>query len=112
MLGDQVGDEFFVTGLRVSEKRSESITIPIYIPDWKLIDWLTWARMTGEMLLSMEKHQDFPRNPSGCNSYGQFGMAGFMCDYEYLCNDEDWTQNLSLFKRKPPVPFITEGTVK
>ena len=92
--------------LRVSPSNCETVTHPIYYTDVTIEAFLQWARYTGEEILACEQMENFPCNPSACNPYGQYGMPGYCCPYQILCQSSDWTTLLGMFSIREPKPFV------
>lgn len=102
-----------VEGLRVSHVNAENMIRPISIPDFKINNFVKWARFQGAMLLKMEQMQDFHQDYSGCTPYAMFGMPGYVCDYRDLCNVGDWTTLKGFYAVSADRPFILgEGALK
>ena len=88
----------FIEGLLVAKVSCNTVVIPIYIKDFVLKEHLSWLRRVFQKIKECENNEYFPKDFSGCNSYGMFGTPGYSCPYESLCNtSENWTDLKELF---------------
>ena len=100
--------------LRVSKANTETMVHPVYVQPHHLQDNLLWAQDAGARLLACEDAGIFPKNPSACTPYNQFGQPGFKCEYSSLCHlTDDWTEMLGNYHIGSDRPFILskEATV-
>lgn len=99
-----------VEGLRVSPSNAENLLTCVSVPDFKIDDFIKWARYHGNMLLQCERSGEFPKFFSGCTPYGMFGSQGYNCDFSNLCSVPDWTSLKNLYAVSNERPFVLNAT--
>lgn len=109
--GEKV-EGFIVEGLRVSKTNAETQSISISVQDFKVDDFISWARFHGRNLLDCERIGNFPKFFSGCNPYPMFGSPGYICDYANLCDVPDWTALKSFYATGTDRPFILASSAE
>lgn len=98
----------FVEALCTSKTKPAVQVQPIYVQDYNVSAMLKLLRWKVQEMLHMEAVHDFPKDFTGCNSYGAFGMPGYNCDYMKLCEVEDWTTFKGMYQELRDEPFLVK----
>ncbi len=98
----------FIEGLLVAKVSCNTVVIPIYIKDFYVEETLAWVKRTYWKIKKCERNEDFPKDFSGCNSYGMFGMPGYACPFYALCSTtENWLdlKEMYVIKERRETPY-------
>ena len=79
-----------IEGLLVHKEKSETLGLPIHIPQFQDTDTLKWLQVVVSEMLACEDSGVWPKEWTGCHPYNMFGSAiGYVCEYDTLCGIEN-----------------------
>ncbi len=103
-----------VEGILVAAGKTDVSLVPIDITEQILDDCIKWWKWKDRQLVEFEGGHGAleyknPSNPlnwpcerSACSPYPQYGLQGFVCEYQPLCLAGDrWEKLLGMYKQKP-----------
>lgn len=99
-----------VEAIPVQKTSTSSACQPVFVSDSMIDDFVKWAQWIGGQILECEKLGAFPKDPSACTPYSQFGSPGYQCEYLKLCLVNDWTQLKDMYVKRDDRPFRLAGS--
>ena len=106
-------------GILVAAGKTDFTLVPGVVSDEQLDACLAWWKWSDARLAHCEETSPdspdgWPMERSACTPYPQYGLQGFVCDYQPLCLAVDrWPGLLGLFEQAPleePTDVETETT--
>jgi hypothetical protein len=83
--------------IRTSPKNDEVMVHPLYVQDHWLDTFIETTIAKMEFIYAMNEAKAWPKNPSACAPYGQYGAPGYKCEFSDLCNSFDWTDQVRFY---------------
>jgi hypothetical protein len=96
----------FVEGILVSKTKVETLVVPLEYSEDQIAQSLEWWKATDGKLHEQEVAAPgdplaWPMNRAMCTPYPGFGLQGFVCEYQPLCQaGARWQQLLGLYTVK------------
>ena len=106
----------FVEGILVAKGKTEQLPVPVVVSEEEVEGVLEWWRWKDDELVQLEDSLNvngkdstdplnWPCERSACSPYAQFGLQGFVCEYEPLCTArERWKGLVGMFEQKASSP--------
>jgi len=98
-----------VEGILVAKTRVERVSVPLILGDEDLEDCLTWWKAKDAELLELERNtmdpMDWPMERAMCAPYACFGLQGWPCEYQPLCQARgEWEGLVGMYEVTPDRP--------
>jgi len=91
-----------IEGIHVAKTLSDIVILPIYVSEEEQDTFRRQIGWIDQMISHYAEEENFPRQITGCGSYGMFGVQGWgLCPYRFLCfpkGGDDWRTNEDLFE--------------
>lgn len=106
MLSDKEINGGIIEGLCVAIKKVETLGMFLRVSNQSIEDIVGWYQRLDKTLERYENSGDFPKNLSMCTPYSGFGVHGWVCPFQPMCQREDWRSLRSLYFKEEPKEFL------
>lgn len=96
----------YVEALKSAKTSWDTQILPVDVPDFEIERFVKWAQILGNQILECEERGDWPQFPTGCHPYSQFGIVGYLCEYDALCSVPEWQTMKQFYNVDRHIPYI------
>ena len=97
--------------LRTSAVNAEVQWHPLMVkPHW-LDTFIEWSKDQISEICMMNEKKAWKKNPAGCAPYGMYGLPGYVCPFEMLCDLNDWREGERFYEKTKwnPLEHLMKG---
>lgn len=116
--GSDEVEGFFLEAFRVTSKKPETYTIPIFIHETQVEMFIELFDQTLDEITSCIENGKFLQDLTACTTYNQHGSPGYLCEYAPLCKcktEESFNSLLKgAYRKRKDSPFkkLAESPLK